>query len=257
VEQQVHAADAKHGVIEVEAVEELVVEVLFELWIAQNFGVLPPQVFAHGHQEATRARRRIHHQIRGLGLHQLHHELDDVARRAELAVLPGSGYLAKHVFVEVALGVPILHGHLVDHVHHLGQQGRCRDGEPSAFHVLGVGAPVPTNSLEEGEDVVRHHGVHLPRLKVFEAGPAQLLVGATLGIVALREDAPLQGFSEAVRLQLFHRLKFIETPEEQQVGDLLDHLKRVGDPPAPEGIPDGVNLVANVACEHGLLLVYP
>jgi hypothetical protein len=48
--------------------------------------------------------------------------LDDVARRAELAVLAGAGNLAQHVFVEVALGVAVLHRHMVEHVHHLGQQ---------------------------------------------------------------------------------------------------------------------------------------
>ena len=55
----------------------------------------------------------------------LHHQLDDVARRAELAVLPGAGDLAEHVLVEVALGVAVLHRDVVDHVHDLGQQRRA------------------------------------------------------------------------------------------------------------------------------------
>jgi hypothetical protein len=37
----------------------------------------------------------------------LDHELDDVPRRAELAVLTGGGDLAQHVLVEVAVGVAV------------------------------------------------------------------------------------------------------------------------------------------------------
>ena len=48
----------------------------------------------------------------GLGRGHLHHEPDDVARGAELAVLPGAGDLAEHVLVEVALGVAVLHRHV-------------------------------------------------------------------------------------------------------------------------------------------------
>ena len=60
-------------------------------------------------------------------------------RRAKLAVLPGSGDLAQHVFVKIALRVSVLHWDLVDHVHNLGQQRGCGNGEAGALHVLGVG----------------------------------------------------------------------------------------------------------------------
>ena len=53
--------------------------------------------------------------VLGVRRDQLDHQPDDVARRAELAVLPGGGDLAEHVLVEVALGVAILHRHLVEH----------------------------------------------------------------------------------------------------------------------------------------------
>ena len=45
----------------------------------------------------------------GVGCDHLDHEPDDVARRAELAVLPGRGDLAEHVLVKIALGVALLH----------------------------------------------------------------------------------------------------------------------------------------------------
>jgi len=57
----------------------------------------------------------------GLIFH-FHHEPDDVTRSAKLPILPGAGNLAEHVFVEIALGVPIFHRDLVDHVHNFSQQ---------------------------------------------------------------------------------------------------------------------------------------
>ena len=67
-----------------------------------------------------------------------HHELNDVARRAELSVLSGARDLAEHVFVEVALRVTVLHRDAVDHVHDLREQRGGRNGEPRSFHVLRV-----------------------------------------------------------------------------------------------------------------------
>ena len=75
----------------------------------------------------------------GWGRGELHHQPDDVARRAELPVLSGGGDLAEHVFVDVALGVAFLHGHGVEQVHHLGQQRWSRDGEARVLHVVRVG----------------------------------------------------------------------------------------------------------------------
>ena len=52
----------------------------------------------------------------GVGRHHLDHQLDDVAGRAELAVLAGGGDLDEHVLVDVALGVAVLHRDLVEPV---------------------------------------------------------------------------------------------------------------------------------------------
>jgi hypothetical protein len=43
----------------------------------------------------------------------------------------------------------------------------------------------------------------------------------------------------------------VQAADEQQVGDLLHHLHRVGDAAGPEGVPDGVDLAAEFAGEHG------
>jgi hypothetical protein len=45
-------------------------------------------------------------------------------------------------------------------------------------------------------------------------------------------------------------VQVVQAADEQQVGDLLDHLQRVGDAAGPEGIPDLVDLVLDVAGDH-------
>ena len=97
------------------------------------------QIFAGRDQEAAGAAAGIADHVLGLRRGQLDHQLDDVARRAELAVLAGGGDLAEHVLVDVALGVAVLHVELVEHVDDLGEQRRRRDGEAGVLHVVRVG----------------------------------------------------------------------------------------------------------------------
>jgi hypothetical protein len=53
----------------------------------------------------------------------------------------------------------------------------------------------------------------------------------------------------ALSLAFLQRFQLIQPPNKQQVGELLPHLQRVGDATAPEGIPDPVDLVAQLAGE--------
>ena len=131
-------------------------------------------------EEARRAAGRVADHVGRLRRRHLDHQPDDVARRAELAVLPGGGDLAEHVLVEVALGVAVLHRHCVEQVHDLGQQRRRRDGEARVLHVVRVGGVVAAERAQEREDVLADDGEHLRRREVLEARPAQVLVGAAL-----------------------------------------------------------------------------
>ena len=121
VQQHVHAADTQHSVIKVKAVEQVPMEMLPQFGVGHHFGMSLAQRFAHGHQKAASSASRIANDVRGLRLDHLYHEPDDVARSTKLAVLPGARDLAQHVFVEIALGVPVFHRNLVDHVHNLRQ----------------------------------------------------------------------------------------------------------------------------------------
>ncbi len=247
VQQHVHAADAQHGGVEVEAVEQAVVEVLQQRLVAQQLRVVLAQVLAGGDQEAGGAAGRVHDHVLRRGRRHLHHEADDVAWRAELAVLPGSGDLAEHVLVEVALGVPVLHRQAVQHVHHPRQQRRGRDGEARVLHVVGVGGAVPAQGAEEREHVLPHHGEHLGRRRrcgtATSAGPRRGDRGCPgpQGRPGARPSAWRRG-----RLPLLQRLQLVEAADEEEVGDLLDHLDGIGDAARPEAVPDLVDLTADV-----------
>ena len=219
VQQHVHAADAQHGDVEVEAVEQAAVEVLAQLRVVQQVRVALAQVLARRDQEARRAAGRVADDVGGLGRSQLDHKPDDVARRAELPVLSGGGDLAEHVLVDVALGVALLHRHLVEQVHHLGQQRRSRDCEARVLHVVRVGGVGTAELLGQvsaqiGEDVLPHHREHLGRDEVLEARPAEVLVGPTLGVLAFREDPPFHRLLEPIGLVLLQRVHVVEPTEE-------------------------------------------
>jgi hypothetical protein len=145
------------GVVEVETVEEVVVEVFLELGVAEDFRVMVAKVFARRHEEAARAARGIADDIPGRGRGELDHELDDVARGAELTVLPGAGDLPEHVFVKVALGVAVFHRHTVNHVHDFGQQRGRGNGEARVLHVVRVGRAVAAHFAQEREHMFAHH----------------------------------------------------------------------------------------------------
>ena len=117
---------------------------------------------------------------------------DDVARGAELAVLSGAGDLAEHVFVEVALGVAVLHRHAVNHVHDLGEQRGRGDGEARVLHVVRVGGVVAAERAQEREDVVIDDREHFLRLEMFEARPAEVFVRPAAVVFAFRKHAAFE-----------------------------------------------------------------
>ncbi len=116
-----------------------------------------------------------------------------------------------------------------------------------------VGGAVAAEGAEEGEDVLFDDLEQFLRIaKVFEAGPAQIVVGAALGVLALGEDAALEfGQFQAGGLVFLEGVQVVEALEEEQVGDLLDDLEGVGNAAGPEGIPEGIDFTADFAGEHG------
>jgi hypothetical protein len=95
---------------------------------------------------------------------------------------------------------------------------------------------------------------HLRRREVLEPRPAEVVVRPALGVLARRKDAALDRLLEPGGLVFFERVQVVEPLEEEQVSDLLDDLQLVGDAAGSEGVPDAVDLVADVAGEHGRTL---
>ena len=58
------------------------------------------------------------------------------------------------------------------------------------------------------------------------------------------------GLPSRCGLVLLERLQVVEAADEQQVGDLLDDLERVGDAAGPEGVPDAVDLALELTGDH-------
>ncbi len=127
---------------------------------------------------------------------------------------------------------------------------RRRDREPRVLHVVRVGRAVATERPQEREDVSVDDREHLVRREVLEPRPAHVLVGAPLLVFALWEDPALHRLLESRGLVLLQDLQVVQPAQEEQVGDLLDHLKRVGDATRPEGVPDLVDLALDGSRDH-------
>ena len=100
--------------------------------------------------------------------------------------------------------------------------------------------------------------VHLGRGEVLELAPAEILVRTpailAFPILALGKHPPLHRLLQARGLVFFQGVQVIQPAQEEQVGDLLDDLQRVGDAAGPEGIPDCIDLALDFAGHHfGLL----
>src|SRR5699024_6568958 len=76
--------------------------------VDQGVGMLRPHVLAGGHEEARRAAGRIADLVARRRRHHVHHQLDDVARGAELAVHAGGGDLREQVLVQITVGIAVI-----------------------------------------------------------------------------------------------------------------------------------------------------
>ena len=121
VQQHVHAADTQHRVVEVEAVEHAMMKMLTQFGVVQQIQVSLTQILAGRHQKASRAAGWIADDVGRCRRSQLDHQPDDVTWGTELAVLSGGGDLSQHVFVDIALGITLLHRYLIEQIHHLCQ----------------------------------------------------------------------------------------------------------------------------------------
>ncbi len=249
VQQHVHAADAQHGGVEVVAVEGALVEPPAGLGVLVDaVAVVLDEMLGGGDEEAGRAASRIADDVVRRGRGHVHHQPDDVARGAELPVLPRGGDLAEHVLVEIALGVAVGHVDVVELVDHVGEHARRGHHEEGVLHVMGVGRSLVRVSrlaqrLDEGEHPVPHRLEHPLGRELLESRPAQSgLAGG--------EQRLLDRAAGAGGLMLRACVQLVQTLDEEQVGELLDDRERVRDAAGPHGVPDSVDLGLQLAGDH-------
>ena len=134
------------------------------------------------------------------------------------------------------------------------QQRRRRNGEAGALHVGGMGAVGLGHGAQERKDVLGNDLEHGSGIAVLQPRPAHVLIGhaAVLAdlVFACGKNAPLDRLAEPRGLALFEGVRVVQPAHEQEVGDLLDHLQRIGDATRPEGVPDVVDLGVKFACQH-------
>ena len=150
--------------------------------------------------------------------------------------MPSSGDLAEHVLVQVTLGIAAIERQVVQSVHGLGEQVRRGNGEPGVLHVVRVRRALSAQAPQPREYAVGDDLVHVLWRHLGEHRPAQFL-GIVLGV-----DRVLDWLAGPVRLVLLERLKVVKALDEHEVGNLLNHLKRVGDASRPERVPQPVDL---------------
>src|SRR5699024_12242646 len=85
--------------------------------------------------------------------------------------------------------------------------------------------------------------VHALGCAVAQLPPAQVLLAG-------QEHRILDGAAGHARLPLGEHLQIVEPADEQQVGDLLDHLDRIADAAGPEGVPDAVDPALQLTSDH-------
>ena len=194
----VHGADAQHGAVHIVAEEHVIHVMIFFLAVKENFFLAVFfQVLARCDEEAGRAAGGVADDLVRLGVHQLDHHFDNMARRAELTVQAGLRDFGQQIFVGVAAHIHrlrLIHQavNFVQRVHHFGQQQRRGQLENGVVHVFGVGAVLVTVQIfDEREHPFLHGGVHFLRRKVVEHAPLELLTvdGALAELHFVRENA--------------------------------------------------------------------
>lgn len=233
MQQHVHRADPQHRRIEVVAVEgALVVAAAAGFGAVDLVAVVVMQVFGGADEIAGAAAGRVADDVGRRRRGHFHHQLDDVARGTELAVLAGAGDLAQHVFVQVALGVAVGHVDVVELVNHVGQHPGRGHHEQGVLHVVAVGAAALASLADplaerfhERKDLVTHDLEQPLRRHFAEMRPAQMLL-------ALPEKARPRVFPGAAGLVFLALLDLVQALDEQQISELLDHRQGVGNPPA-------------------------
>ena len=254
----IHGADAEHRAIHIVAKEHMVQEMILLPPVEEDFFfVVGHQVFFRCHQETGSTASRVADGKVGLGLHQLHHHLDDMARGTELTIETGLGNLGEQILIDVAADIAVLHLlhlviNLIQAVHHLAQQQRGGQLEDGIAHVLGIGTVLTAvQILDEGKYPFLHDRVHSACVKVMEYRPLQLsAIDFPLTDFHFIRKNTLEGQAQHGTFLGTKIIRRIQIMDKHQICDLLNDIQRVYQAACGENIPQAVNSIFQFACNH-------
>ena len=139
VKHQVHGTDTEHGRVGIEPMEQAVLVVVGMRLLQQLLLVVFLHVLGTLYNEACRTHSGVADAVFEGRLHEVYHHLDDVAWRAELAVVARSSHLAEDVFVHIAHGIAVVHIEGIDAIDNLGQRTRVLNEEGGIGHESAIG----------------------------------------------------------------------------------------------------------------------
>ena len=253
---QVHRSDTKHREVSVETVKHLVLVVVGILLLQEFLPVVLLNVFRTLHDESGTTHCRVADRVFQGGLHQLHHHADDVSRCAELTVVSRCCHLPENILVGVAHRIAVVHIEVVDTLHYLRQRARTLNEEGGILHETTVGGILAlVEVLDEYEHILAHDAEHRFGFLVLEHTPAQVVVGniaVCVGIVphSFFERRVFHRHPEGICIRLLRALSIVEHFHEEQIRHLFQNRNGIRDASRPEGIPNTINSVFNLSCNH-------
>ena len=132
------------------------------------------------HQEPSRTTCRVTNRISRCRGHHINHQVNNMAGRAKLPIRPRGSNLRKHILINIAIRIPIIHRNSRKRINHLRQQRRGRNRKTSLTHMLGVARRLTTKAgpqpLNKREHPVCHRLIHSRRRLILKIMPTQMLL---------------------------------------------------------------------------------
>ena len=258
---EIHRTDTEHRGVGIESVEESALVVL-GITLLQQLGLV---VFLHIlgtlYNESCTSHSRIAYAILQIRLHEFHHHLNDMSRRAELSVVARCCHLAKYILVHVAHRITIIHIERINTIDNLHQGSRILHEESCICHEATIGTLLTiVKVLDEGEGIATDDAIHLLSILILEYAPSQSLVGYILVCLRIVPHTLLEGgffhlYTHKTCIRLLRLLRIIEHFHKEQISHLLQDGDRVCYATCPKGVPYRIYAVLYLACNHSLVLI--
>ena len=139
MQQHVHRPDTKHRLVSIKAIKHRRVIALTHIIISLNGStVLIVNLTSSLHDESCATHRRVADHIINLRLCHRDNHTDDMARRAELAVLSLLRHAGQHILIDIAHRIGILHIQQVDIINNTLQHVSLWNAKNGILHISAI-----------------------------------------------------------------------------------------------------------------------